>query len=54
MASGLPVMLSNNDDSPIKLLRPISFARTDQSSFNEELLQIIVDQTPDVLPIKDF
>lgn len=54
MASGIPALLSGENKSPIKTLRPISFDRDDKSSFDEKLLQRIVDQTPEILPIRDF
>ena len=54
MASGVPALLSGDNEAPINTLRPISFARGDQSSFDETLLQRIVDQTPEILPIRDF
>lgn len=54
MASGVPALLSGDNEAPINILRPISFARGDQSSFDETLLQRIVDQTPEILPIRDF
>ncbi len=54
MASGVPALLSGDNEVSINTLRPISFAREDQSSFDETLLQRIVDQTPEILPIRDF
>lgn len=54
MASGVPTLLSGDNEAPIKTIRPITFARDDQASFDETLLQRIVDQTPEILPIRDF
>ena len=54
MATGLPVVISTSIDINIQHLKPISFSRQDPSSFDESLLQKIVDQFPDILPIKDF
>ena len=54
MASGVPALLSWENEAPINSLRPISFARHDLASFDETLLQRIVDQTPEILPIRDF
>lgn len=53
MASGIPVLLSGGNATP-ESLRAISFARNDQASFQEDLLQSIVDHTPQILPIRDF
>lgn len=54
MARGIPALLSGGNEAPINTLRPISFARGDQACFDETLLQRIVDQTPEILPIRDF
>lgn len=54
MARGIPALLSSDNEAPISTLRPISFARGDQACFDETLLQRIVDQTPEILPIRDF
>lgn len=54
MAIGNPVMLSGLDEIIVTDIRPISFSRQDQSSFKEDLLQEIVDKSPEVLPIRDF
>jgi hypothetical protein len=54
MATGTPVLISAFNEQDIEKLRPISFSRQDHASFDETLLQRIVDQTPDILPIRDF
>ena len=54
MATGIPVLISAFNGQDIEKLRPISFSRQDHASFDETLLQRIVDQTPDILPIRDF
>lgn len=54
MAIGNPVLLSSTNEISADGIRPISFSRQDQSSFNETLLQEIVDLAPEVLPIRDF
>ncbi len=54
MATGIPVLISAFNEQDIEKLRPISFSRQDHASFDETLLQRIVDQTPDILPIRDF
>lgn len=54
MATGTPVLISAFNGQNIEKLRPISFSRQDHASFDETLLQRIVDQTPDILPIRDF
>lgn len=54
MAIGNPVMLSGTNEIIVDGIRSIAFSRQDQSSFNETLLQQIVDQAPEVLPIHDF
>lgn len=54
MARGIPALLSGGNEAPISTLRPISFAKDDLASFDEKLLQRIVDQSPDILPIRDF
>lgn len=54
MARGTPVLIAAFNGQDIEKLRPISFSRQDHASFDETLLQRIVDQTPDILPIRDF
>ncbi len=54
MAIGNPVLLSSTNKISVEGIRPISFSRQDSSSFNETLLQEIVDLAPEVLPIRDF
>lgn len=54
MATGIPVLISAFNEQDIEKLRPVSFSRQDHASFDETLLQRIVDQTPDILPIRDF
>lgn len=54
MATGIPALLSGPAGANIATLRTISFARQDQASFDETLLQRVVDETPDVLPIRDY
>lgn len=54
MATGIPVLISASDENNIQKLRPVAFSRKDQSSFDETLLQKIVDLAPDILPIRDF
>lgn len=54
MAIGNPVLLSSTNEISADGIRPISFSRQDQSSFNETLLQEIVDLAPEILPIRDF
>lgn len=54
MATGIPVLISAYNEQDIEKLRPISFSRQDHASFDETLLQRIVDQTPDIIPIRDF
>ncbi|MDV6341120.1 hypothetical protein R2103_04975 [Nitrosomonas sp. Is24] len=54
MATGIPVLISASDENNIQKLRPVTFSRQDQASFDEMLLQKIVDLTPDILPIRDF
>ena len=54
MATGTPVLISAFNEQDIETLRPISFSSKDPASFDEKLLQRIVDQTPDILPIRDF
>lgn len=54
MAIGNPVLLSSANEISAESIRPISFSRQDQSSFNETLLQEIVDLAPEILPIRDF
>lgn len=54
MAIGNPVMLSGTNEIIVDGIRSIAFSRQDQSSFNETLLQQIIDQAPEVLPIHDF
>lgn len=54
MAQGVPALLSGGNEATINTLRPISFARGDQASFDETLLQRVVDQSPEILPIRDF
>jgi len=54
MAIGNPVLLSNTNEISAEGIRPISFSRQDQSSFNETLLQEIVDNAPEILPLRDF
>ncbi|MDO8289211.1 MAG: hypothetical protein Q7T44_08340 [Parvibaculum sp.] len=54
MARGIPALLSGDNEAPISTLRSISFARDDLACFDETLLQRVVDQTPEILPIRDF
>ncbi len=54
MAIGNPVLLSGSNEISVEGVRPISFSRQDQSSFNETLLQEIIDLAPDILPIREF
>lgn len=54
MAIGNPVLISASNEQDYEKLRPISFSRQDHASFDETLLQRIVDQTPDILPIREF
>ncbi len=54
MAIGNPVTFSGSDEITVTDIRQITFARQDPSSFKEDLLQEIVDKSPEVLPIRDF
>jgi hypothetical protein len=54
MALGNPVLLSCNNQVTSDGIRPISFSRHDLSSFDEKLLQEIVDLAPEILPIQVF
>ena len=54
MATGIPVLISAFNEQDIEKLRPVSCSRQDHARFDETLLQSIVDQTPDILPIRDF
>lgn len=54
MATGIPVLVSASLSDGFKILKPVSFAREDSASFDEDLLQRIVDEVPNILPIKDF
>ncbi|MEJ1959918.1 MAG: hypothetical protein WDM70_11280 [Nitrosomonadales bacterium] len=54
MSIGNPVTYSGSDEITVTGIRPITFSRQDSSSFKEELLQDIVDKSPEVLPIRDF
>lgn len=54
MATGIPVHISASDENHIQKLRPVSYSRQDQASFDEAMLQKIIDQAPDILPIRDF
>lgn len=54
MATGIPALLSGFEGTNITTLRPVSFARQDQASFDETLLQRVIDETPAVLPIRDY
>ena len=54
MARGIPILISDDQPNKYEALKPISFMRDDAVSFDENLLQSIVDETPNVLPIRDF
>lgn len=54
MATGSPILISAFNEPDYEKLRPISFSRQDHASFDETLLQRIVDQMPDILPIREF
>ncbi len=54
MATGNPVLISAFNEQDYEKLRLISFSRQDHASFDETLLQRIVDQTPEILPIREF
>jgi len=54
MARGTPALLSGKENPFVSNLRPISFARDDLASFDEALLQKVIDQSPGILPIHDF
>lgn len=53
MATGNPILISKSDQT-FEILRPVSFSRNDIASFDETLLQRLVDETPGILPIRDF
>jgi hypothetical protein len=54
MTTGIPVLVPASLSEGFKILKPVSFARQDNASFDEDLLQRIVDEVPNILPIKDF
>ncbi len=54
MAIGIPVLVPVSLIDGFKKLEPVSFTRQDCASFDEDLLQSIVDEVPQILPIKDF
>ena len=54
MATGIPVHISASNENHIQIMRPVTFSRQDQASFDETMLQKLVDQAPDILPIRDF
>lgn len=54
MAIGVPVLVPHSDEDKFIRLQPISFSRQDSESFDENLLQRIVDEVPEILPVRDF
>jgi hypothetical protein len=55
MSIGVPVVISGTDESPqFSALAGISVKGDDPNSFDEKLLQTLIDATPSVLPISDY
>lgn len=50
----IPILIDTSNQNKIEQLDHISFSRQDQGSFDESLLQEIVDKSPEILPIRDF
>ena len=55
MAHGTPAYIANiNARTSPELLTPISLSRGDEHSFQEDYLQTLLDNTPQLLPVRDF
>lgn len=55
MSVGTPVVFSNAPQGrEFKSLVPISTRRSDPDSFDEDLLQKLVEESPNVLPVREF
>lgn len=54
MNFGSPVVFANTDQRQFVALSSISARRDDPNSFNESLLQELIDATPNVLPIREY
>lgn len=53
--SGHPVVIEQLENGfRFEQLKPITTGRDDPQSFREDLLQTLIDEVPNVLPIKDF
>ena len=55
MAHGIPAFISDiGSRSPPELLRRISLSGKDEHSFQEDYLQTLLDDAPQLLPVRDF
>lgn len=55
MAFGSPVVFNaTNSSGSFTILEAISVHRDDPASFDEKLLQELIDEAPNVLPVRDF
>ena len=55
MSFGSPVVIHNDEaESRFSPLAGISFRRDDPNSFNESLLQELIDATPNILPVREY
>jgi len=55
MARGIPAFIADIvGRSPPELLRPISLWGKDEQSFQEDYLQELLDNSPQLLPVRDF
>jgi hypothetical protein len=55
MGFGRPVVISNNSGkASFSALAGVSLRRDDPNSFNETMLQELIDAAPDVLPVREY
>lgn len=54
MSAGTPIVVTPEPNRQFKPLRSISLAKGDGAAVDEEFLQEVIDQTPEILPIRDF
>ena len=55
MSTGTPVLFgSDSQGRRFKAFAAISTRRDDLNSFDERLLQSLIEETPDVLPVREF
>ena len=55
MSSGIPIACTGaSNQRTFSPLSPISLRRDDPNSFQEDFLQELIDQSPNVLPVREY